>query len=338
MLLSNFDFELPSELIAQTPANPRHASKMLVVNNDGALLDKQASDLADYIEEGSLVIFNNSKVIPAKFKTTKLEFNLHQDLGQGVWKAFAKKTRKVNLGDKIDIADDCYVMVLDKNGGELTLRFCYEQGNDLDAIHRYGMMPLPPYIKQSEDAAAHYQTIFAAEDGSVAAPTAGLHFTPELFAKLKNKNIEHCFVTLHVGAGTFLPIKTDSIKEHVMHYETGFITQDTKNLINNAKKQGRKIIAVGTTSLRFLESASNEDGVIEHERVNTNLFITPGYKFKMVDKLLTNFHLPCTTLFVLVSTFAGLSTMKAAYEHAIAKKYRFYSYGDCCLLTRNDEV
>ena len=198
-------------------------------------------------------------------------------------------------------------------------------------------MPLQQYIKCNENSVERYQTIYAKHEGSSAAPTAGFHFTDELFEKLKAKNIEHCFVTLHVGAGTFLPIKTDNLIDHIMHYETGLISDESKSLINDSKKLGKKIVAVGTTSLRLLESASNDQGLIEHQQITTNLFIKPGYRFKIVDKLLTNFHLPCTTLFVLVSCFAGIKQMKAAYAHAIAQKYRFYSYGDCTLLTRNND-
>ena len=335
MHLSDFDFDLPTELIAQTPVYPRHASKMLVIGDN--LIDSNSINLADFLEPDSLIVLNNSKVIPAKFNTNKLEFNLHQNLGNKTWKAFAKKARKVNIADKIDISDDCYIIIIDKDGGEITIEFHYEHGNDLDAIYKYGEMPLPPYIKKNEAANEHYQTTFAKNEGSMAAPTAGLHFTGEIFAKLKAKNISYCFVTLHVGAGTFLPIKTDNLDDHLMHYETGFIDNQTKDIINNAKKAGKKIIAVGTTSMRLLESATDENGYIERNMVNTNLFIRPGYKFKIVDKLLTNFHFPCTTLFILVCSFAGIKQMKQAYTHAIAQKYRFYSYGDCCLLTKKHD-
>lgn len=335
MQLSDFDFDLPPELIAQTPIYPRHASKMLVVNDE--LIDSNSLNLADFLDENSLIVLNNSKVIPAKFKTPDIEFNLHQNLGKGTWKAFAKKSRKIKIADKFDLSDDCYVIVTDKDGGEITVQFYYSYGNDLDAIYKYGEMPLPPYIKQNKDANEHYQTTYAKNEGSMAAPTAGFHFTEEIFAKLKAKNISYCFITLHVGAGTFLPVKTNDLNDHIMHYESGFIDEETKAIINQAKKDGKKIVAVGTTSMRLLESATNDDGYIEHTMVNTNLFITPGYKFKIVDKLLTNFHFPCTTLFILVCSFAGLAQMKLAYAHAIAQKYRFYSYGDCCLLTKRDD-
>ena len=339
MLLEEFNFNLPQELIAQEPVYPRHSSRMLVLKNN-KLLDCLTTDLAEYIEPGSLLVFNNSKVIPAKFKTDTLEFNLHQALGNGIWKAFAKKARKIKIGDILFIADGFTALVLDKVFGEITIQLNYDHGTDLEAIYRFGQMPLPPYIKRNETSKTEdnklYQTIYAKEDGSVAAPTAGLHFTEELFAKLLAKNIAHCFVTLHVGAGTFLPVKAENIKDHAMHYETGFISKESKDLINEYKKANKPIIAVGTTSLRFLESACNEQGLIENDYVNTNLFITPGYKFKIVDKLLTNFHLPCSTLFVLVASFVGLKKIKELYEYAITKKFRFFSYGDCCLLTRTD--
>ena len=340
MLLQEFNFQLPQELIAQEPIFPRHSSKMLVLDQHESLIDCLTSQLDQFIEPNSLIVCNNSKVIPAKFKVGHIELNLHQNLGNRTWKAFAKGARKINIGDQLKIAEDCYIKVLNKEGGEITIQFHYNSGSDLDAIHRYGQIPLPQYIKRKDKLdsdAKNYQTIYAKEDGSVAAPTAGLHFTEELLQKLKAKNIDYCFVTLHVGAGTFLPVKVENIEDHQMHYETGFINKETKELINVSKKNGKKIIAVGTTSLRLLEASSNEDGFIEHEQVNTNLFIQPGYKFKIVDRLLTNFHLPCSSLFILVCSFAGIKPMKQLYQHAIAKQYRFYSYGDCCLISKKDD-
>lgn len=341
MLLDEFNFHLPQELIAQQPVIPRHSSRMLTMNQKNGFIDTYTSNLDEYIEPGSLIIFNNSKVIPAKFCVGSIEFNLHQNLGDSIWKAFAKKARKINIGDQIKISEECHIEILDKDAGEITIKFHYSQGTDIDAIYKYGEMPLPPYIKRNEGKEEsdinNYQTIFAKQEGSVAAPTAGLHFTDELLAKLTAKNISYAFITLHVGAGTFLPVKTESIKDHKMHYETGFIDEETKNKINQAKKDGKKIIAVGTTSARFLESSCDEDGFIVKEQINTNLFIEPGYKFKVIDQLLTNFHLPCSTLFILVSSFAGMKEMKKLYSHAISEKYRFYSYGDCCLLTKKDK-
>ena len=287
MLLQEFNFQLPQELIAQEPIFPRHSSKMLVLDQQESLTDCLTSQLDQFIEPNSLIVFNNSKVIPAKFKVGRIEFNLHQNLGNGPWKAFAKGARKINIGDQLKIAEDCYIKVLNKEGGEITIQFHYNSGSDLDAIHRYGQIPLPQYIKRKDKLdsdAKNYQTIYAKEDGSVAAPTAGLHFTEELLQKLKAKNIDYCFVTLHVGAGTFLPVKVENLEDH-----------------------------------------------------HTNLFIQPGYKFKIVDRLLTNFHLPCSSLFILVCSFAGIKPMKQLYQHAIAKQYRFYSYGDCCLISKKDD-
>lgn len=340
MLLEEFNFQLPAELIAQHPVYPRHDSKMLVIGNENLFKDQITSNLDQYIPDNSLLIFNDSKVIPAKFHNDEIEFNLHQNMGSGIWNAFAKKTRKLKLFQKIAIASDCLIEILAINGGEITIKFDYQHGDDFAAIFRYGQMPLPPYIKRDniadENDLRDYQNIFAKNDGSVAAPTAGLHFTEELFAKLKSRNIKHCFVTLHVGAGTFLPVKTNNIDDHKMHYESGFISQESKDLINQSKSEGKKIICVGTTSLRFLEASCDDLGVVNKATVNTNLFIRPGYKFKIADYLLTNFHLPCSTLFILVSSFAGIKKMKAAYEHAITNNYRFYSYGDCCLISRQN--
>ncbi len=298
------------------------------------------------------MVFNDTKVIPAQLfgtrarpggpgndGTTKIEVTLHKKDGPDQWRVFAKPGRRLKIGDQIVFAPDFTALVLDKTAeGEIALRFNASDAALLAALHRHGEMPLPPYIRKLRAADADdvrdYQTVYARAEGAVAAPTAGLHFTPELFAALDARGIERHMVTLHVGAGTFLPVKVDHLSEHKMHAEYGEIDATTADAINRARAEGRRIVSVGTTSLRLLESAAATDGTLRPFAAETEIFITPGYRFRVIDLLMTNFHLPKSTLFMLVCAFAGMTRMKAAYAHAIEAGYRFFSYGDASLLER----
>jgi S-adenosylmethionine:tRNA ribosyltransferase-isomerase len=301
--------------------------------------DRATRDLPRLLRAGDMLVVNDTRVIPARLiglrGAAKIEITLHRDLGGGSWRAFAKGAKKLKAGDRIDFAADFAASVLEKHAeGDVTLGFDREGEAFRAALARYGHVPLPPYIKRPDDAGdrGDYQTIFAARDGAVAAPTAGLHFTPPLLDALDAAGIGRATVTLHVGAGTFLPVKVADTEHHEMHSETGFLSAATADRLNAARAAGGRIVAVGTTSLRLLESAARDDGTLMPFAGETALFITPGYRFKAVDLLLTNFHLPRSTLFMLVAAFAGLDRMKAAYAHAIARRYRFFSYGDACLL------
>jgi S-adenosylmethionine:tRNA ribosyltransferase-isomerase len=341
MRLDDFDFALPRELIADRPAEPRDAARLLVVPSVGEFEDRLISDLPELLRPGDLLISNDTKVIPARLVGTRgaaiVEITLAHDLGGGNWQAFAKGARRLHPGDRIGFGDDFAAEVLAKEtDGSVRLRFNIEGAAFTTALARYGSMPLPPYIKRPKggDPAdrAHYQTMFARTPGAVAAPTAGLHFTPELIERLAARGIELATVTLHVGPGTFLPVKTDDPRAHRMHGEWGDIAAEVADRIRAAKARGGRIIAIGTTSLRLLESAAAETGGVQSFAAETRLFILPGYRFRAVDLLLTNFHLPRSTLFMLVAALAGLDRMKAAYAHAIAANYRFFSYGDACLI------
>lgn len=362
MRLSEFDFDLPEDRIALRPAEPRDAARLLVVRPEQPLADHVVRDLPDFLRPGDAMIFNDTRVIPARLaglregRTTggadgtpvAVEATLHRRLAPDRWSAFMRPGKRLKVGDRVAFgARDDRACALDRldatvaekhEGGEVVLAFDLS-GADLDVgIARHGDMPLPPYIaaKRGEDERdrADYQTVYAREDGSVAAPTAGLHFTPDLLAALKAKGVSTHFVTLHVGAGTFLPVKTDDVSEHKMHAEYGQVTREVADALNAVRAAGGRIVCVGTTSLRLLESATGEDGVIQPFADETAIFITPGYRFRAADVLMTNFHLPKSTLFMLVSAFAGRETMRAAYEHAISTSYRFYSYGDGSLLFR----
>jgi len=337
MRVDEFDFDLPPGLIADRPAHPRDASRLLEVG--ARLHDRAMLDLPNLLRPGDLLVVNDTRVIPARLigrrGAARIEVTLHRDLGGGRWRAFAKGAKKLHPGDTIDFAPDFHAAVAAKNEeGDVTLDFGLEDGALYRALSRHGHVPLPPYIKRPDDAGdrGDYQTIFAAKDGAVAAPTAGLHFTPRLLAALDDAGIGRIAVTLHVGAGTFLPVKVADTADHRMHSETGFIDAATASRINDARRAGGRTVAIGTTALRLLESAAGEDGTVRPFAGDTALFITPGYRFKAVDLLLTNFHLPRSTLFMLVSAFAGLARMKAAYAHAVAQRYRFFSYGDACLI------
>lgn len=340
MQLSTFDFDLPKERIAQDPVTPRDAARLMVVGKE--LQDKKIPDLVGLLQPGDLMIFNDTRVIPAKLEGKRgeasIEVNLHKHNEDGSWLAFARPAKRLRVGETFTISDDFSAMVEAKNEGEVTLRFNMEGEAFFNALQLYGKVPLPPYIARnknpSEDDNQQYQTIYAKQEGAVAAPTAGLHFTEKLFKALDERRVKRAFVTLHVGAGTFLPVKVDNIHEHKMHSEYGVIDQQTADLINETKAKGGRVLAVGTTSLRILETVAADDGSIKHFAGDTDIFITPGYRFKLVDILLTNFHLPKSTLFMLVCAFAGIERMKSAYDHAVLQEYRFFSYGDASLLYR----
>jgi len=339
MRVDEFDFELPRELIAAHPVEPRESARLLVVG-DG-IEDRRVANLPELLRRGDLLVFNDTKVIPVRLVGARgqasVEVTLHRDLGQGVWLAFAKGTKRLKTGDRLVFAEDFSAEVTGKTpAGEVALRFLTTGPEFRAALDRHGSMPLPPYIKRPRGGDPRdirdYQTIFARKEGAVAAPTAGLHFTAPLMSALRNAGIEHLTVTLHVGAGTFLPVKVDDIRDHVMHGETGFLDPDAAERLNRVRAEGRRIVAVGTTSLRLLETAADEDGRFRPFAGETALFITPGYRFRAVDVLITNFHLPRSTLFMLVAAFAELERMQRAYAHAIGARYRFFSYGDACLL------
>jgi S-adenosylmethionine:tRNA ribosyltransferase-isomerase len=342
MQVADFDFDLPRSLIAQHPAHPRDAARLLVVE-PMALRDCGVMDLPRLLRRGDVLVVNDTKVIPARLVgrrgAARIEMTLHRRLGADVWRAFVKGARRLRIGDRIELAaagPPFGARVIAKSEGDITVRFD-RAGEALRlALELHGKMPLPPYISRAmgDNAAdrAAYQTIYAAKEGAVAAPTAGLHFTERLLGALDDAGIERVTVTLHVGAGTFLPVKVDDTSDHKMHGETAELGEAAAERINAARRRGGRVVAIGTTSLRLLETAAGGDGVVRPFAGETDIFITPGYRFKSVDLLVTNFHLPRSTLFMLVAAFSGLGRMKSAYEHAKREGYRFYSYGDACLL------
>ena len=333
-----FDFELPPDLIATKPARPRDAARMLEVC-DG-LVDRRVSDLPDLLRSGDVLVINDTRVIPARLRGTrrgaKVQLTLHKAEADGRWLAFSRPAKKLTPGDVIDFADGFTARVDRKGeGGQVLLSFPGIK-ELFAALERHGEIPLPPYIAREAGATMEdeddYQTVYAAHKGAVAAPTAGLHFTKRLIETIRGAGVRLATVTLHVGAGTFLPVKVDRIADHPMHSEWGRIDAETAEEINLARAAGGRAIAVGTTSLRLMESAATLEGEIRPFDADTDIFITPGYRFRAVDALITNFHLPRSTLFMLVSAFAGSEQMKNAYTHAISAKYRFYSYGDASFL------
>ncbi|MGQ0583429.1 MAG: tRNA preQ1(34) S-adenosylmethionine ribosyltransferase-isomerase QueA [Reyranella sp.] len=337
MRVDLFDFELPQDLIAQRPVSPRDAARLLDVTPDG-LNDRKVGDLPGLLRKGDLLVFNDTKVIPARLIGTrsgggKVEALLIRDLGAGRWLAFARPTKRLKPGDGLAFAGGLDATVEAKNeDGSVVLAFRRTGHAFLTALEQGGAVPLPPYIRGGTADArdrSDYQTLFAKHDGSVAAPTAGLHFTPALMAALAEAGIATSGVTLHVGAGTFQPVRVEDTDSHTMHAEWGEVPQATVDAIAAAER----VVCIGTTSLRLLESVAR-DGPMRAWTGETDIFITPGFRFRAVDLLLTNFHLPRSTLFMLVSAFAGLERMQAAYAHAVGERYRFYSYGDCCLLHR----
>ncbi|MGL4729677.1 MAG: tRNA preQ1(34) S-adenosylmethionine ribosyltransferase-isomerase QueA [Bosea sp. (in: a-proteobacteria)] len=359
MKVDIFDFDLPESSIALRPVEPRDAARMLHVSpaNGGVFADRIVRELPAMLRAGDVLVMNDTRVIPARLHgvrkrgeaAARIEILLHQRLAPERWKAFARPAKKLVQGETVRFGGSDGAMagqmqgfdatVLAKGeGGEVELEFALS-GPALDeAIARHGELPLPPYIagKRATDArdTLDYQTTYAREDGAVAAPTAGLHITPELLERIRARGVTTEFVTLHVGAGTFLPVKADDTQDHKMHAEWGHVSADAADRLNAARRAGGRIVAVGTTSLRLLESAADEAGVFHAFAAATDIFITPGYRFRGPDLLMTNFHLPRSTLFMLVSAFCGLEVMKTAYMQAIARGYRFYSYGDASLLER----
>ena len=340
MRVDLFDFDLPPEQIALRPASPRDSARLLLLDGAETTRDLSVRDLPSLLRAGDCLVFNDTRVIPAQLEgmrgEAKIGVTLHKRLGPRDWQVFVRNAKRVRPGDTLDFANGVQARagVRDEDGG-MALSFLGDEPVEL-LLERAGQMPLPPYIasKRATDAQdqADYQTMFAQEPGAVAAPTAALHFTPELIAALDAAGIGHALLTLHVGAGTFLPVKADDTQEHRMHAEWGRIDAATADRLNDVRAKGGRLIAVGTTSLRLLESATGEDGIIAPFEDETRIFITPGYRFRAIDGLMTNFHLPRSTLFMLVSALMGTERMQAAYAHAIADGYRFYSYGDASLL------
>lgn len=348
MRVDAFDFDLPEDRIALRPADPRDAARMLVVAGE-TLSDEGVGDLPGRLRPGDILVFNDTKVIPARLRGRRpadgtrgeagIEATLHMREGADRWRAFVRPAKRLRLGDLVAFDEGFSAKVTEKGeGGEVVFQFNKESQQLDNAIESCGEIPLPPYIagKRATDARdrSDYQTIYAAEPGAVAAPTAGLHFTDALLGALDAAGIQRVTLTLHVGAGTFLPVSADDTADHKMHAEYGEISEQSAAAINQARAAGGRVVAVGTTGLRLLESAAGDDGTIHPFAGETDIFITPGYRFKAVDILLTNFHLPRSTLFMLVSAFSGPDVMKRAYAHAIEGGYRFYSYGDACLLMR----
>ncbi len=359
MRVDLFDFELPEDRIALRPAEPRDSARLLVVRPNGlpAREDRRVSDLPGLLRPGDALVVNDTRVIPARLKgvrvrgesVARIEATLHKREGEDRWRAFVRPAKKLNVGERVRFGADaesaaCLLGALDAEvlekgeEGEVLFGFSFSGATLDEAIVRVGEMPLPPYIAskraQDDHDSSDYQTLFANEPGAVAAPTAGLHYTPALVAALEARGVRIVKVTLHVGAGTFLPVKAEDTKDHRMHAEYGVVTPGAARVLNEARAAGGRIICTGTTTLRILESVTDEAGVVYPQACETSIFITPGYRFKAADLLLTNFHLPRSTLFMLVSAFSGLDAMRAAYAHAIASGYRFYSYGDACLLER----
>ncbi len=343
MRVDLFDYELPADRIARFPARPRESARLLDLTG-GTTADRHIFDLPTLLRPGDLLLSNDTRVIPARLRGRRgeagIEVTLHKRETDDTWLAFARPAKKLRPGDRVVFADDLSAEVAAKgDGGEVALAFDRAGADLMVALERHGAMPLPPYIARKQDEpnsdAEDYQTVFAARDGAVAAPTAGLHFTPDLLAKIEAAGVRRALVTLHVGAGTFLPVKVDDTDDHKMHAEWGEIPAATAQAIAEARARGGRIVATGTTTLRILEAAAREDGTVSAWSGDTDLFITPGYRFRVVDVLLTNFHLPKSTLLMLVSAYAGRERILKAYAHAIRAGYRFYSYGDGCLLERS---
>lgn len=347
MKLSDFDFDLPKALIATRPVSPRSAARLLCARN-GGIEDRQVSDLSDILEPGDLLVLNDTKVIPARLSgvrwrdgadgvtRARMEITLLEPRADGAWLALVKPLKKVRDGERIVISDGLSAQVLGRENGQAVLRFDLRGGAFDAALEEVGSMPLPPYIAALRAADARdredYQTVFAKRSGAVAAPTASLHFDPPLLDALTARGVEFAHVTLHVGAGTFLPVKVDDIADHKMHAERGEVTARAADQINRAKAAGRRVIPVGTTALRLIETAATGQGRIAPWKGETDIFITPGFRFRIADGLMTNFHLPKSTLMMLVSALMGPERIRQIYDHAIASGYRFFSYGDGSLL------
>jgi S-adenosylmethionine:tRNA ribosyltransferase-isomerase len=354
--VDDFDYHLPEELIALRPAVPRDAARLLVVapGAEPPFADRTMLDLPGLLRPGDALVFNDTKVIPAELRgvrerdgaAAQIAVTLIERLDGHRWQALARPAKRLKVGDRVVFGQGEKICLLGTlaatvegrgEEGEVTLAFDFSHASLDEAIARFGEMPLPPYIASrrpsDERDRSDYQTVFARDEGAVAAPTAGLHFTERLMKAIAEKGVSEHFVTLHIGPGTFLPVRAADTSQHVMHPERGTVTAATAEALNAVKARGGRVVAVGTTSLRLLESAADKEGRLAPFFGATNLFITPGYRFRFVDRLLTNFHLPRSTLFMLVASFSGLDLMKRAYDHAVAQRYRFYSYGDACLLS-----
>ncbi len=340
MNLKDFDYELPKELIAQVPLKERTASRLMVVNREkGTVENKTFTDLIDYLNKGDLLVLNNTRVIPARLYGTKketgaaIEFLLLKRLSLTRWEVILKPGKKAKPGAEFVFGDgslSAKIIDFTEDGGRI-VEFSYE-GVFEEILDRFGQMPLPPYITEKLEDRERYQTVYAKFDGSAPAPTAGLHFTDAFFEKITEKGIGIAFVTLHVGLGTFRPVKCENILEHKMHTEHYFINEETASMVNETKERGGKIVAVGTTSVRVLETAADENGRVSACEGDTDIFIYPGYKFKTVDRLVTNFHLPQSTLLMLISALYNREKILEAYEEAIREKYRFFSFGDAMMI------
>ena len=340
MKVSDFNYELPQELIAQVPIKDRSASRLMVLNRENKTIeDKIFKDILDYLKPGDCLVRNNTKVIPARLYGIKeetgvhIEFLLLKRIEGDIWEVMVHPGRRLKIGTKVIFGNGLLkAEILEMmEGGNRKVKFEYE-GIFNEILDQIGLMPLPPYIKEKLDDKSRYQTVYAKYEGSAAAPTAGLHFTEELLEKIKEKGVEIANVTLHVGIGTFRPVKVENIEEHDMHSEHYYIKHEDAEKINNTKKNGGRIIAVGTTSCRVLESVADENGLVKETEGDTNIFIYPGYKFKCIDCLITNFHLPESTLIMLVSALAGKDYIMKAYKHAVEEKYRFFSFGDAMFI------
>jgi S-adenosylmethionine:tRNA ribosyltransferase-isomerase len=345
MRVDLFDFDLPPERIAQAPLEPRDAARLLLVD-DGPLREAVVRDLPDLLRPGDLLVLNDTRVLPTRFFARRgavpVEVTLIERIDEGTWWALARPGKRLRPGDRLDLAPGLAAEVTGKDEeGRVRLAFDLSGEDLLAALRAHGAMPLPPYIRRPKGGdpldRERYQTVFAKRDGAVAAPTASLHLTETLLARLAEAGVGHAFVTLHVGAGTFAPVKVEDTGSHRMHAEWCELPEATAAVIAEARARGGRIVAVGTTVLRTLESRAGPDGTLRPGSGDTGLFITPGYRFRVADLILTNFHLPRSTLFMLVCAFSGLARMQAAYAHAIARGFRFFSYGDACLLTRADE-
>ncbi len=340
MKVSDFNYELPQELIAQVPIKDRSASRLMVLNRENKTIeDKIFKDILDYLKPGDCLVRNNTKVIPARLYGIKeetgvhIEFLLLKRIEGDIWEVMVHPGRRLKIGTKVIFGNGLLkAEILEMmEGGNRKVKFEYE-GIFNEILDQIGLMPLPPYIKEKLDDKSRYQTVYAKYEGSAAAPTAGLHFTEELLKKIKEKGVEIANVTLHVGIGTFRPVKVENIEEHDMHSEHYYIKHEDAEKINNTKKNGGRIIAVGTTSCRVLESVADENGLVKETEGDTSIFIYPGYKFKCIDCLITNFHLPESTLIMLVSALAGKDYIMKAYKHAVEEKYRFFSFGDAMFI------
>ncbi len=350
MRTSDFDFHLPESRIALRPAEPRDSARLMVVPPDAPIRDACVADLPNFLRAGDVMVFNDTRVIPARLfgvrerdgNLVEMQATLLKRLSPDRWTALAKPGKRLKVGDPVRFGEGDGALAAEvaakHEDGSITFAFALAGPALDDAIRAVGQMPLPPYIAaqrpEDERDRADYQTVYAREDGSVAAPTAGLHFTPDLLARLEAAGIGRAFVTLHVGAGTFLPVKVEDLSDHKMHAETGEVSAGTAATLNAARAKGGRIVCVGTTSLRLLESATGEDGVVKPFTGDTDIFITPGYRFRAADILMTNFHLPKSTLLMLVSALAGVDETLGAYAHALREGYRFYSYGDAGLWFR----